>query len=284
MGKKILLAESFSDHFSHTPLYVPSSEERQQWIDIHADSGSADADAAIISDMSSARHFSFSKEFISSQLGNPSQYVPQEVVLGSTVSLPFPQIWVEPEEEPYTLFSYQPLGRGSPPVDVYGALISEIGPEFYRGVFVVRSSDKTLVNLFGDSGSQHMKGFFHIFDKLFKAMRFDGASFIERTPGRWKIGTGKNRALVQPKRIVRVLLKAERKKYEARRGEPIDWSHQWEVMGHWRRVAGTGKDRSGRYCVPGYTWVAPHRRGPEDKVFVKKTRIVSQDAPRAVFN
>lgn len=52
-----------------------------------------------------------------------------------------------------------------------------------------------------------------------------------------------------------------------------DYSHRWEVRGHWRVCKGIGKDRQGEYCVNGFTWVKPHEKGPEDKPLIKKTRI-----------
>jgi hypothetical protein len=60
----------------------------------------------------------------------------------------------------------------------------------------------------------------------------------------------------------------------AKKNEPtlVDWSHRWEVMGHWRRCSTLGKDRDGNYCVIGLTWVSPHIRGEGDLVI--KTRVV----------
>lgn len=52
----------------------------------------------------------------------------------------------------------------------------------------------------------------------------------------------------------------------------IEWSHRWEVMGHWRRCSTVGKDRDGNYNVIGLTWVSPHIRGEGELVI--KTRIV----------
>lgn len=54
----------------------------------------------------------------------------------------------------------------------------------------------------------------------------------------------------------------------------IDWSHRWEVRGHWRKCATIGKDREGKYGVKGFTWVSSHERGPEDAPLIKKTRII----------
>lgn len=56
----------------------------------------------------------------------------------------------------------------------------------------------------------------------------------------------------------------------------VDWSHRWEVRGHWRSIgAKVGKDRNGSYNVKGFTWVNSHIRGPDDKELIKKTRVVS---------
>jgi hypothetical protein len=57
-------------------------------------------------------------------------------------------------------------------------------------------------------------------------------------------------------------------------GGTIDYSYRFEVMGHWRRIGGVGKDRHGKYTISGYTWVVPHERGPEGAPLVKKARLV----------
>jgi len=57
----------------------------------------------------------------------------------------------------------------------------------------------------------------------------------------------------------------------------IDWSHRWEVRGHWRKTNGIGKDRSGAYVISGYTWVSSHVRGPEDAVLIKKKRVIQEE-------
>ena len=57
-------------------------------------------------------------------------------------------------------------------------------------------------------------------------------------------------------------------------GHEIDWSHRWEVRGFWRKTDGIGKNREGIYCIPKFTWVKDHVRGPDGKPLVKKTRLV----------
>lgn len=54
----------------------------------------------------------------------------------------------------------------------------------------------------------------------------------------------------------------------------IVWTHRWSVRGHWRNIHGIGKDQNGDYVVEGKTWVSSFKKGPEDKLMVKKQRIV----------
>lgn len=80
------------------------------------------------------------------------------------------------------------------------------------------------------------------------------------------------------RRIVRILPKHVRKAEVTPLTDHgiIDWSHRWEVRGHWRKVHGLGKDRAGDYVVTGWTWVRDFVKGPEDKPLIKKTRVVPQ--------
>jgi hypothetical protein len=59
----------------------------------------------------------------------------------------------------------------------------------------------------------------------------------------------------------------------------IDWSHRWAVRGHWRELpeGKLGKDRSGEYVVRGFTWVEDHVKGPEDKPYIEKTRVIDKE-------
>lgn len=60
----------------------------------------------------------------------------------------------------------------------------------------------------------------------------------------------------------------------ARVSKKVDWSHQWLVRGHWREIEGIGKDRNGDYCIENFTWVKDHKKGPEEKQLIRKTRII----------
>lgn len=56
----------------------------------------------------------------------------------------------------------------------------------------------------------------------------------------------------------------------------VDWTHRWEVRGHWRNIDATaiGKNRDGEYGVVGMTWVKEHTKGPEELPVVNKLRVV----------
>lgn len=53
----------------------------------------------------------------------------------------------------------------------------------------------------------------------------------------------------------------------------FDFTHRFEVRGHWRKVSAIGKDRDGVYQIPGFTWVKDFVKGPEDQPIAKKTRL-----------
>lgn len=98
----------------------------------------------------------------------------------------------------------------------------------------------------------------------------------EKTQERFKIGTGPNKYVHKIKSIIRVSPKNTNEALaQPVMGKSIDWSHRWEVRGHWRRIEGIGKNRVGDYSVMGFTWVKDHAKGPEDKILIKKTRVVT---------
>ncbi len=79
------------------------------------------------------------------------------------------------------------------------------------------------------------------------------------------------------KKVVYVFPGGKKSKEQAeKRFVSIDWSHQWAVRGHWRKINGIGKDRAGSYCMANFTWVEEHVKGPEDKPLIQKTRIIKE--------
>lgn len=103
----------------------------------------------------------------------------------------------------------------------------------------------------------------------------------ERVPARARVGGGKQRRLVRVKNILHVAMKKERKSYSADYGKKINWSHRWEVMGHWRKVSTVGKDRAGNYTIKGFTWVVPHEKGAKNKPVIKKLRVIHAETTGA---
>lgn len=83
----------------------------------------------------------------------------------------------------------------------------------------------------------------------------------------------------QIRRIVRIVPKNSKHKVEPimPRGK-IDFSHRWEVRGHWRRVPGMGKDREGNYEIRGLTWVSNFIKGPGELPLIQKLRWVPGQA------
>lgn len=55
----------------------------------------------------------------------------------------------------------------------------------------------------------------------------------------------------------------------------INWTHKWEVRGHWRNCQGLGKNRQGEYAVFNRTWILHHIKG--DGELIKKTRLIKND-------
>lgn len=51
-----------------------------------------------------------------------------------------------------------------------------------------------------------------------------------------------------------------------------EYSHRWEVRGHWRQIKSVGFGPDGE-VISGKTWVHEHVKGPEEKEIVKKIRV-----------
>lgn len=98
---------------------------------------------------------------------------------------------------------------------------------------------------------------------------------VQAVGTRFKIGSGANKINAKIKRVVHI--RPKKKHVDLGLGSrevfDIDWSHRFEVRGHWRIISGVGKDRAGNYNVQNYTWVSHHVRGPEHLPLIKKSRI-----------
>lgn len=101
---------------------------------------------------------------------------------------------------------------------------------------------------------------------------------IENARERVRVGTGQTKKVITIRKIVHVR-PTRLQSPVSEMGRTIDWSHRWEVRGHWRKLeGGLGKDRDGNYCVEGWTWVKDFVKGPEGAILVKKTRLIHENS------
>jgi len=73
-------------------------------------------------------------------------------------------------------------------------------------------------------------------------------------------------------KVVYISPKERAKSIHPSPGKKINWTHKWEVRGHWRRIKSIGKNRDGEYIISGFTWVKDFVKG--DGELVVKSRVV----------
>lgn len=100
-------------------------------------------------------------------------------------------------------------------------------------------------------------------------------SGIERAAIRSKVRVDGVNHHVKIKEIIHIRPKTQSANSEEFESREIDWSHRWEVRGHWRKISGIGKDREGAYKIGGHTWVVPHQKGPDHLPVVRKLRVLN---------
>lgn len=201
------------------------------------------------------------------------------------ISPPFKLQWVE--------LSYRSGGSWAPSINyegsiltILGMMINETSPDVYdvytfenaknsAGTFNTFSLTRNVLGTKpGDTNLQM------VFASWMKAIN-NGALGIEEgedvvmLPKENAKKPGKNKPH-QIRRIVRIVPKNLKSKTDPimTKGK-IDFSHRWEVRGHWRKVNGIGKDRDGNYGINGLTWVNNFTKGPEDLPLVTKVRWVN---------
>lgn len=90
-----------------------------------------------------------------------------------------------------------------------------------------------------------------------------------------KLGEGKSKRIHKIRRVIHV--QPKKRFFEPSYGgtRSIDWTHRFEVRGHWVSLPGKlGKDREGNYCIKDWTWRSNYIKGAEHLPLVKKTRVV----------
>lgn len=163
----------------------------------------------------------------------------------------------------------------------------------YLGSFIVRETGpkeyKFLMNMYAKSGqpimleADHKQGdlpnelwkFANSLLKVYLERLNREKMGVEHQEGVRKLGEGKLKKFYRLRPITYV----SPKKYAHEivplgGGREVDWSHRWEVRGHWRTIKGIGKDRDGNYNVMGFTWINNFVKGPENKPIIKKTYLV----------
>lgn len=188
------------------------------------------------------------------------------------ISLPFPVCAFGVVESDGCL--YNEVLPNKTAVTKIGALfVREVSPEQVKIYCVGRLGNAWSISERIEGGTDWNVS--HLIAKLLKFMR-QGICGTERINKTLKIKANGQKRDVTIRNIIHV--RPSRELTQGDRGirAMIDWTHRWEVQGHWRRISGLGKDRAGAYTVSGYTWVNPHTRGPEDKPVIKKTRMVDR--------
>jgi hypothetical protein len=167
---------------------------------------------------------------------------------------------------------------------IFGVFLHEIDPHFYVFAFVsedlVDHEDLNLMCGYVDTTKQDHTSHF-IWDVIL--------TFLHPFAQAHSIGTVKSNEHIKfrcdgekvfhkIRQIVHVFPKTKAARDKAEETHPgIDWTHQWAVRGHWREISGVGKNRAGEYCIAKFTWVEEHVKGPENKPFIEKTRVVVPD-------
>lgn len=247
--------------------------------------------SAISSHLKDAHHFILSEKFLETikipgaedipfLSSEPMELPPRPAFLGN----PFPVVWLE-------AMGQSVLGRwekGEGISEILGTLVLDLSAETGRQTYWVVFLE--LVNNFVNGFDVETAGYIldekkYDFNKssihawLFALFQALGTAQLgeERINERVRVGSGKNREFVKIKKIVHVRPKrpANAKPLPEHVSRVIEWSHSWEVRGHWRKVPTLGKDQHGNYCIPNFTWVVPSIKGKGK--LVKKTRFVHSD-------
>jgi hypothetical protein len=156
-------------------------------------------------------------------------------------------------------------------------IVRETGPREYRFLMNMfsKSGQPIMIEATSDSGMNDLWKFANSLLKVYLERINKEKIGIEKQNGIRKLGQGNLKRFYKLRPITYVSPKKYQSEMKASEpGKTIDWSHRWEVRGHWRIVKGIGKDRDGNYTVMGFTWVNNFVKGPEKAPLIKKTYIV----------
>lgn len=202
------------------------------------------------------------------------------------IDIPFPIISIECLGAPLTSPDFkETIWTPEEMIWVSFLIIKEVSPKKYHFYIMFQKNTKRDSGLYRQSG---MIGPIDETDTKQYALFSTLAKFYLDRLHKEKIGiTGKGNKVKYKMNGEKKYFKFKNityvspKKYQAeitsKVSSHIEWSHRWEVRGHWREVKGIGKDRAGNYCVNGHTWVTPFVKGPENSPLVKKSRVMKNE-------
>lgn len=190
--------------------------------------------------------------------------------------------WVPLEEQykekevdaPFPVFSIEsniPVGALTEPrtgivVPIWCAVICELRPKEYVGYSLEEIGDTFGVFYLSPAKAATLA---HVFCKTIPQSKM-GREIVRTSV---KISSGNHKRNHRIREVIHIMPRTVFK-INPPKERNIDWSHRFEVRGHWRKIETVGKDREGNYCVEGFTWVKHHARGPEHLPLIKKERLI----------
>ena len=245
----------------------------------------ADVKGEILSKLKDVNLFTLSRTavFPGSQMiggpSGPSVAVVQPNQLDLDVAPPFQTCWIQFSE------GERMTGVTSGNDTIFAVFLHERGPHRYAFAIVQsdQDGDADFLRLrVGHCSPDENHDIWHniaLFLQPFNRKSITAG--IERTNDRVKYKTRDGeKHLLKIRKIVHIRAKkvtGQEIDEHVKAGRKIDWSHRFEVRGHWRKHNGIGKNRAGDYCVEGSTYVIDYQKGPEEAPLVKKTRVVVGD-------
>lgn len=196
--------------------------------------------------------------------------------------------WSEDEEAkldlPYPIMSIE-LSKGSITVphpsdpikvSIKMILVKEVAPKEYTFFHISEIDGEINATLVYKTEGKEWAAFNGLLKIYLKRLSKEKLG-VETRGNKVKVGSGKKKFFWRPNAITHV--SGAKYQNHVRPTVPsatINWTHRWEVRGHWRTIQGIGKDRAGDYKVSGYTWVSNHVKGPENSPIIRKTYMVSE--------
>lgn len=223
-------------------------------------------------------------ELIDSGL-DPENY---ELSLGTSAELldkdiapPFETCWFQLPENPNATKLDDVVLRGlvdsSSQEEVYALFIHELSPHNYLFAMLLRDIHraKSIRLRIGRCSPEEDSPMWNAIVAWLQPFGRKSRFGVQRSHEKVKYKQGGENKFLRIKRIVYVYPHRETPDHKRTASERrLEFSHRFQVRGHWRKIAGIGKNRADEYVVSGYTYVREHEKGPEHMPVIKKTRVV----------